>query len=197
MTSQGETAHLVDRLRAGDPTAAARLIEHTRERLRVRARHMLRGFGGIRRWEETDDVLQNALVKLNRALTKLRPNSTRHYYNLATVQLRRVLLDLADHYQGPLGLGANHHTDPTGGQVARRADSSTGPGTIAERAEVHRAVERLPDALREVVDLLWYQGLTQKEAAAVLGMSERNLKRLWRAAKLKLADLLGGAADGR
>ena len=47
----------------------------------------------------------------------------------------RQLLDLAAHYQGPQGTGANHHTDPTGGQVTGQAAGDDEPGTIAEWAE--------------------------------------------------------------
>ena len=42
------------------------------------------------------------------------------------------------------------------------------------------------------LDLLYYQGLTQAEAAEVLGVSERTVKRRWQAARLALHDALGG-----
>jgi DNA-directed RNA polymerase specialized sigma24 family protein len=40
-------------------------------------------------------------------------------------------------------------------------------------------VARLPDKLRAVFDLLWYQGLTQAEAAALLGVAVRTVKSRW------------------
>ena len=45
--------------------------------------------------------------------------------------------------------------------------------------EFHQKVEELPKEQREVFDLLYYHGVTQPEAAQVLGMSERTLKRRW------------------
>ena len=50
----------------------------------------------------------------------------------------------------------------------------------------------LEDEDREIFDLLWYQGLTQVEAARILGLSERQVNRRWMAARLRLADALGG-----
>jgi DNA-directed RNA polymerase specialized sigma24 family protein len=46
------------------------------------------------------------------------------------------------------------------------------------------------------VDLLFYQGLQQAEAAAVLGVSERTVKRRWQSARLALHEALGGRLPG-
>lgn len=54
-------------------------------------------------------------------------------------------------------------------------ESASQPG-----AELHRilqAIEALPDEEREAFDLVRIQGLTQPEAAAVAGCSERTLQR--------------------
>jgi RNA polymerase sigma-70 factor (ECF subfamily) len=157
---------------------------------------MLRSYPQVGRWEQTDDVLQNALIRLCRALEDITPESTRHFYNLAALQIRRELLDLADRHQGPHGMGANHHTDPTGGAVAGQPDVDEGPETVAEWAEFHRLIEQLPDEEREVFALLWYQGLTQEAAAELLGISLRTLKRRWQAARLTLARLCSGEVPG-
>jgi RNA polymerase sigma factor (sigma-70 family) len=154
---------------------------------------MLGGYPGVGRWEQTDDVLQDALIRLCRALGATTPESPKHFYNLAALQIRRVLLDLAAHYQGPHGTGANHHTDPTGGRAAGQPTSDGEPETVAEWAEFHRHVEQLPDEDREVFGLLWYQGLTQDEAAELLGISLRTVKRRWQAARLALAAMCPGA----
>jgi RNA polymerase sigma-70 factor (ECF subfamily) len=57
-------------------------------------------------------------------------------------------------------------------------------------------VLRLPEAEREVFDLLWYQGLHQDEAAAALGVTVRTVKNRWRSAKLALQRLLGQGPSG-
>jgi RNA polymerase sigma-70 factor (ECF subfamily) len=191
-----DTAALIERLPDGGAVARSALISRTCERLRALASRMLRRYPVVGRWEQTDDVLQNALVRLCRALENAPPESARHFYHLAELQLRRELLDLADRYRGPNGIGANHHTDPTGGAVARRPDPADGPQTIAEWAEFHRLIAHLSAEEREVFGLLWYQQLTQEEAAEVLGVSVRTVKRLWQATRLALARLCGDEAPG-
>jgi RNA polymerase sigma-70 factor (ECF subfamily) len=66
------------------------------------------------------------------------------------------------------------------------------PDRLAAWAEFHRRAEGLPPEEREVFDLLWYQGLSQAEAAAVLGVSDRTAKRRWQAARLRLHEALNG-----
>jgi RNA polymerase sigma-70 factor (ECF subfamily) len=91
---------LLDRLQSGDVAARDELIRRAGQRLESLARAMLRRFPGVRRWEETADVFQNAVLRLLRALQQVRPESTRAFFGLAAEQVRRELLDLARHYQG-------------------------------------------------------------------------------------------------
>jgi DNA-directed RNA polymerase specialized sigma24 family protein len=42
-----------------------------------------------------------------------------------------------------------------------------------------------------VFDLIYYQGLTRVDAAGLLGVSERTVKRRWRAARLRLMERFG------
>lgn len=170
------------------------LLNHACDRLFRLTRVMLRDFPQLRRWEQTDDVLQGALIRLHRALQEVQPDSEQHFYNLATVQIRRELLDLAKHHLGPEGGGANHHTDgqapdEKGGVLAVRAESVEEPTTVAEWTEFHTLIESLPVQERDVFDLIWYQGLPQEDAAKVLGISVRTVKRRWQSARLLLARL--------
>ena len=59
--------------------------------------------------------------------------------------------------------------------------------------EFHEAAARLPDDLRAVFDLLWYQELSQAEAAALLGIAVRTVKLRWMKARLRVQQALGGA----
>src|SRR4051794_15787609 len=98
----------VDRMRSGDRAARDELIRTVCDRLERLARKMLRSFPDVRRWEEKDDVLQNALIRLLRALEQVRPETAQAFFGLAAEQMRRELLDLARHYRGPMS-GAAHH----------------------------------------------------------------------------------------
>ena len=52
---------------------------------------------------------------------------------------------------------------------------------------------RLPDDLRAVFDLLWYQGMSQAEAAALLGIAVPTVKLRWMKARLRVQQALGGS----
>ncbi len=64
------------------------------------------------------------------------------------------------------------------------AGNSNGPLALAAWREFHERVESLPEEQREVFDLLWYQELSQAEAANVLGVAVPTVKRRWRDAKM-------------
>ena len=178
----------INRIQAGDESARDELVRAFSARLEQLARLKLRDFPGVARWEQTGDVMNAAVLRLQRALSAVTPESPRHFYNLAGIQVRRELLDLARRYAGPQGLGANHQTDPSGGLLRQAADEGE-PSSAAEWNEFLERAERLPEEEREAFDLLWVQGLTQEEAAAVLGVSVRTVKRRWQSARLLLSGL--------
>jgi RNA polymerase sigma-70 factor (ECF subfamily) len=191
----------IDRLRAGDESARAELLRVSCDRLADLTRRMLRRYERLRRWEQTDDVVQNVAMRLYRTLESVTPESPRDYYRLASLNIRRELLDLAKHYFGPQGLGTLYVSTPeeTVGEDRTRenpasdpADVTHDPSRIEAWAEFHREVAALPDDEREVFDLIWYQGLSRAEAAEVLGISERTLMRRWQEARLALYDALDG-----
>jgi RNA polymerase sigma-70 factor (ECF subfamily) len=189
--------HVLERIRAGDRAATDELFRHLGGRLERLARKMLRSFPAVRRWEGTGDILQNASLRLLRALREVRPDSTRQVFALAGLQMRRVLLDLKDHYQGPEGVGAHHHSAGSAAAPAHEpADPAPGWEELEEWGAFHRQVGALPEEEREVVDLHFYQGLTKAEAAALLGVDVRTVQRRWNAALHGLRSLRPGAGPG-
>jgi RNA polymerase sigma-70 factor (ECF subfamily) len=109
--------------------------------------------------------------------------------------IRRTLLDLAKHHLGPHGQAAHHHTDgqpadEEGGALHKQADAADEPDDLESWSAFHAQVGALPDEEREVVGLLFYEGLTQDEAAHVLGVSLRTVKRRWQSARCRLHEAL-------
>ncbi len=188
----------LDRLRAGDGAAIDGLLTIAADRLNRLARKMLKDFPGVARWEQTEDVAQNALIRLDRALRAVAPPTARDFFRLAAAQIRRELIDMARHHYGPRGPGAHHSTQADragpsdGGPLPATPDTTYDPGRLAAWAEFHGAVDSLSDDDRELFDLLWYQGVSQAEAAALLGVSERTVHSRWLAARVRLNDALGG-----
>lgn len=177
----------LDRMRQGDVAALDELLRHVCDRLERLARHMLRAHPAVQRWAETGDVLQGALLRLTRALSAVEPHSVREFFGLAAQQIRRELADLAKHYYGPLGEGANHGSFSA---PPEPANATHDPGALAEWTAIHEHIEQLPEEQREVMDLLFYQALKQEDAAALLGVNVRTVQRRWHAALLRLHTIL-------
>lgn len=181
----------LDRIRTGDSAAKEELLAAVAEQLRRLTRKMLRGFAGVRRWEETDDVFVNALLRLSRALESVQLETPRHFFRLAAVQIRRELLDLSRHYFGPHGQGANYQSlnpDDSTGNALDQVPENAGfdPLQVGGWEEFHRRVGELPDDERETFELLWYHELTQADAAEMLEVSRRTVIRRWQSACLRL-----------
>lgn len=192
-------------LAAGDgqsPPASADyepLIVLASERLLRLTRKMLRNYPHLRRWEQTEDIFQTAVMKLYRSLSAVRPVSVREFFGLAVVQIRRTLIDLARHHFGPEGEAAHHHSDrmvPSDGgdKLSSREPVSRTcrPETLAQWSEFHALIDRLPPSERDVFHLTWYAGLPQKDIAELLQISLPTVQRRWYSAQLKLYELLQG-----
>jgi RNA polymerase sigma-70 factor (ECF subfamily) len=188
----------LDRIQAGDASAREELLRRACGRLERLARKMLDRFPHVRRWADTGDVLQNSLMRLLRALQEIRPAATRDFFNLAAVQMRRELLDLARHFHGPQGPGANHASLPPTPQAGDPCDAfaqatdTVGTVDLERWSAFHEAVERLPAEEREVVSLAFYHGRTQAEIGELFEIDERTVRRRWRSACLKLHEAMKG-----
>jgi RNA polymerase sigma-70 factor (ECF subfamily) len=184
----------------GDPAALNELIVLTSKRLETLTHRMLRDYPRVHRWAQTDDVLQNALIRLCRALEQMQPASVRDFYALATTQIRRELIDLARHYAGPEGSAAHRESvvaEP--GHPPRdreKMDLTHEPAALADWGEFHQQVAALPGDQREVFGLLFYHGMTQEDAAEVLGVTVRTVQRRWQVALLALHRVRDGERPG-
>jgi RNA polymerase sigma factor (sigma-70 family) len=188
-----QTTQLVEwvaRMQAGDDAARDELLRGFQGRLELLARKLVGRDRRVARWVDAEDVLQNALLRLLRALETVKPDSTRAFFGLAAEQMRRELLDLARHYYGPEGEGANHDS------VSPRTDDSR-PGLdppapdaadndLERWTRFHAEVERLPVHEREVVGLVFYHGWTQAQVADLFQKDVRTIRRWWESALVRL-----------
>jgi RNA polymerase sigma-70 factor (ECF subfamily) len=186
--------HWLDRHRAGDPAARNELIRHSQHRLRLLTRQMLRHYPALGDWEETSDVFQNVLCRLDRALREVTLPSPHDFLCLAAGLIRRELIDLSRHHFGPQGDA--HHREPPGRPAEdtpppEPSDSSGDPYRLAVWSEVHGHIAELDESDRELFELLYYQGLAPGEVAALLRVPPRTLRRRWQAARLRLMERLG------
>jgi RNA polymerase sigma-70 factor (ECF subfamily) len=192
-------AACLERLAAGDLTARNQIIEMCSDRLRILTSRMLAGFPNVRRWDDTDDVFQNAMMRLYRSLGQLPIDSPRAVMGLAAKEVGRALLDLARTHAGPQSFAANHATNHPAGHAPD--DSSVPPFLATVSAPDERldrwtafqeAIQALPDDAREVFCLVWYLDADQASIATLIGCSERTVRSRWQTARLSVRAALDG-----
>lgn len=195
-------AGCLERLAKGDDSAREEILELCNERLRELSSRLLGKYAKVRRWDNTDDIAQNAAMRLYRALGETVPESPRGLMGLMATQIQRELIDLARKHAGAMSYAKNHDTN-----VAR--DGSNNAVFLVDEAEdagdgseeeiplerwesFHRAVENLPEEHREVFKLVWYLGADRETAAKTLGLSIRTVGRRWQEARELVANAVGG-----
>jgi RNA polymerase sigma factor (sigma-70 family) len=192
------TAEILEAHRRGDPSAIETLIAHCQSRIEFLARKLLRNHPRVRRWEETADVVQESLLRLHAALTATKPESETHLFRLAALQVRRELVDMVRHYDGPRSPLGRLETNAwgTAGEsvmcVELAANGDCDSPTVMDRwSRFHAAVGDLPTDEQEVFHMVWYLGADQRTIAAMTGCSTRTVKRRWKEAVARINGMLG------
>lgn len=118
----------------------------------------------------SDEMLGAVVERLLKALREARPTSVRQFFGLAAQHTRWELNDLARRLDG----------QPRAGEVADDlipAPAGSDSGLSSDCRRMIEAIEVLPADEREAFDLVRVQGLTQVEAADVLGVAVKTVKR--------------------
>jgi RNA polymerase sigma-70 factor (ECF subfamily) len=202
--STGETTQIqnwIERMRAGDEQAMDELLIHFEARLLSLTRKMLKEFPVVQRWEQTDDVFQGAAMRLRRALREVTPKSTREFFGLAALQVQRELLNMTETYRhrltpSQIGKPAHHEGSHSNGTSFEPVDQKASQSELDVWTDFHDAAARLSDEIREVFHLIWYGGLSQDEAALVVGVSVRTIRGRWQEARLAIYEALEGRLPG-
>ena len=119
---------------------------------------------------QADELLGAVVERLLKALREARPQTVRQFFALANQHMRWELNEMArrlDEQPGAVELREGLVPAPVS------SDSGLTPGSRRMLA----AIDGLPEEEREAFDLVRIQGLTQAEAAQVLGISAATVKR--------------------
>ena len=120
----------------------------------------------------TSEEMLSALVeRLIKALRETRPSTVRQFFALASQHMRWELNDLARRLDKQAQAIELHESR----FPAHEALSQAGPTPNAQR--ILDAIDSLPEDLNEVFNLVRIQGLTQVEAAEMLGVSPKTIQR--------------------
>jgi RNA polymerase sigma-70 factor (ECF subfamily) len=135
---------------------------------------------------QADELLGAVAERLLKALREARPRTVRQFFALANQHMRWELNDLARRLdEQPAAAELREELVP--------APASSGSGLTPAGRRMLAAIGELPEDEREVFDLVRVQGMTQAEAAQMLGVSavtvKRRLNRGLRLLTEKLGDL--------
>jgi RNA polymerase sigma factor (TIGR02999 family) len=168
---------LLHKWRSGDEEAGSQLMDLVYVELhRIAAREMRRQRGP--HTLQTTAVLHEAYLRMSRS-EPIDWRDSRHFYAVASLQLRRVLVDHARRTQ----------SEKRGGGYAKVSlwDSDIGVVDLDERLlaldEALTKLESLDARAVRIFELRFFGGLTESEAAEALEISVPTLKRDWDFAK--------------
>jgi len=120
---------------------------------------------------EADEMLSLVVGRLLKAMRQVHPQTVRQFFALANQHMRWELNDLA------------RRLDKEAREVELRESlagaplESSGSRLSANAQRILEAIESLPEEEREAFDLVRIQGMSQPEAAAVLGISVKTVQR--------------------
>jgi len=177
-----EITAVLDRWRSGDAAAAnelAELVYSDLHRLAALAMRRERGEHTL----QTTALLHEAYLRLFRG-GPVEWKDRAHFFAVAAQQLRRVLVDHA----------RRSKSEKRGGDLVKfsllDSDGGAVPAVDARLLALNEALTRLealdPRAAK-VVELRYFGGMTEAEAADVIGISVATLKRDWDFGKTWLA----------
>jgi RNA polymerase sigma factor (sigma-70 family) len=166
---------LLGRVRDGDPAARSELFTALYLRLTKLTATFLRSFPGAAARHDVESIVHDVYLKLIAAFDGGHvPAESAGFFRFAAHKLRCLLLDEADKARVRRATAAAGGEEPS----TDPGTSTWEPGALAEWTEFHRQVGDLPEAEREVMELCFYLGMSQAEAAAQLGLHPRTVSRL-------------------
>ena len=134
---------------------------------------------------QADEMLSAVVERLIKAMRAVHPQTVRQFFALANQHVRWELNDLA------------RRLDKEAHEVALREslvgappdslESQLSPTTL----RILDVIEHLPEEEREAFDLVKVQGMSQPDAAEVIGVSPKTVQRRLNRALLLLSDKLG------
>ena len=179
--TEGAVTRLFSRWRAGDEDVSAELLPRVYDELRGLASTYLRRERAGHTLQPTA-LVNEAFIRL--IGTDVKAADRTHFFALAARSMRRILVDHGRRLQADKRIGpADRITLDT--RVTPLAEIPlTGPEI--DVLDLHRALERFAEIAprpAELVELRYFGGLTNREAAVVLETSVATVERDWKAAR--------------
>ncbi len=177
----GELTQLIHSWGAGDTRALGEIIPHFYDELRQIASYHMRKERGDHTLDTTG-LVNEVFLRLSSG-EKARLQDRRHFVRLAAQIMRRILVDHARQQQADKRVGAHQTVNiETPVAMAQSGDAHRDVDVL----DLHNALEVLAQIhprQAQLIELRYFGGLTQDEAAEVLEISRATLARDWKVAR--------------
>jgi RNA polymerase sigma factor (TIGR02999 family) len=177
---------LLGKSNAGDARARSELFNVLYNDLHRLARAQLYRAGAGAAALDTTSLLHESYIKLVQ-VDKMATHNRGHFFAYSAKVMRSVIIDLV----------RERLTERRGGGVPFVTLNTNVIDSVAQKDEdlirINEALESLAmvdERLVQVVEMRFFSGLTEKEIAEILGVSDRTVKRDWDKARLLLATVL-------
>ena len=190
-----DVTHILNAIEQGDPHAAEQLLPLVYDELRkLAARKLAQEKPG--QTLQATALVHEAYIRLVASGDASAPreqywNSRGHFFAAAAEAMRRILVERARRKKS-VKAGGGH-------QRVELADVATGDGPGDDLLLLHEALEKLEKKDKrkaELVKLRFFAGLTNEQAARVLGVSTSTADNDWAYARAWLRLEIGGDSGG-
>ena len=164
---------ILERVEQGDAQAANKLLPLVYEELRRLATHKMSQQPPGQTLQPTA-LVHEAWLKLADS-GKHQWESRKHFFAAAAEAMRQILIDRARKRQRLRHGGGQERVDLDDVEVAAPGD----PDTILALNEALEELGQADPTKAQVVKLKFFVGLSERETAEVLGVSERTVERHW------------------
>jgi len=189
-----EVTQMLTAVERGEPHAAEELLPLVYEELRRLAAAQLARENAGQTLQATALVHEAwlRLVGSESGGAEPRWEGRRHFFGAAAEAMRRILIENARRKQSPKYGGGLRRVNWERVELAEAMP----PDALLALDEALEELTRLDPEAAEVIKLRFYAGLTDEQAAQVLGVSRRTAIRLWAYARAWLYRALRGKPPG-
>jgi RNA polymerase sigma factor (TIGR02999 family) len=184
-TPTDDVTAILQAAQAGDANAAAQLLPLVYGELRKLAQDRLARLPPGQTLQPTALVHEVYLRLLGKH--DLRLENRRQFFFAAARAMRDILVEQARRKAGPKRGGGRRRVELNEQLAIIQPPSEE----VQDLHEALKELEQLDPLKAQIVELRYFAGMSTKEAASVLGLSERTLHRHWRFIKAWLKSRLG------
>ena len=185
---------LLSQLQSGEnvETIKKQLVARAYSRLRILAHKMLNSYNRHAIDEETEGLVAEAYLRLDRSLDDLQPETVRQFFGLAALQMRRHLLDKlrSIHGRGQEKRPKISSLDPKDASTPGLEVALETPLAPWSAIDILEALDELDERERDCLTMQHWYGFTHQEIANLLQLSTKTIQRSCNMAIIKLNERL-------